>query len=468
MTSRRQLILVSNRGPVGFSRNEAGEVVERRGAGGLVTALRPIVAQHEVTWVASALSDEDRRVAANGTVEQPGQEGFGYRLRLVAHDAAAYDLYYNVVANPGLWFAQHGLDGMLPTRRDELPPAWEQGYVPVNAAFADAVVEELGREPEAAVFFHDYHLYAAPVLVRERCPDALLAHFVHIPWPSPEEWELLPAPIVRAVHEGLLANDVVGFHTERWRRAFLSSCEALGLDSSRTLVTAHPISVDPGEFDEVAASSAVLAREQELIARRPERLILRVDRTDPSKNVVRGFQAFRLLLDRRPDLVGRVGMLALLDPSRQGIAEYASYRDAIEREAAAVEAAHPGALVLRIADDFPESVAAYKQYDVLLVNAVRDGLNLVSKEGPLVNSRDGVVVLSENAGAFEELGSWVIGIDPFDVDGQADALERALELPAGERAEWAGALARHVRDHDLERWSAEQLEDLDRVSTMRA
>ena len=183
---------------------------------------------------------------------------------------------------------------------------------------------------------------------------------------------------------------------------------------------------------------------------------------------MRGFQAFRLLLDRRPDLVGRVGMLALLDPSRQGIAEYASYRDAIEQEAAAVEAAHPGALVLRIADDFPESVAAYKQYDVLLVNAVRDGLNLVSKEGPLVNSRDGVVVLSENAGAFEELGSWVIGIDPFDVEGQADALERALELPAGERAEWAGALARHVRDHDLERWSAEQLEDLDRVSTMRA
>ncbi len=340
--------------------------------------------------------------------------------------------------------------------------------MPVNAAFADAVVEELDREPEAAVFFHDYHLYAAPALVRERRPDALLAHFVHIPWPSPEEWELLPAPIVRAVHEGLLANDVVGFHTERWRRAFLSSCEALGLDSSRTLVTAHPISVDPGEFDEVAASSAVLAREQELTARRPERLILRVDRTDPSKNVVRGFQAFRLLLDRRPDLVGRAGMLALLDPSRQGIAEYASYRDAIEQEAAAVEAAYPGALVLRIADDFPESVAAYKQYDVLLVNAVRDGLNLVSKEGPLVNSRDGVVVLSENAGAFEELGSWVIGIDPFDVEGQADALERALELPAGERAEWAGALARHVRDHDLERWSAEQLEDLDRVSTMRA
>ena len=181
---------------------------------------------------------------------------------------------------------------------------------------------------------------------------------------------------------------------------------------------------------------------------------------------MRGFQAFRRLLDRRPDLVGRVGMLALLDPSRQAIPEYADYRAAIEREAAAVCEAYPNALTLRIADDFPDSVAAYKQYDVLLVNAVRDGMNLVAKEAPLVNARDGVVVLSENAGAYEELREWVIGVDPFDVEAQAAALERALELPGDERAAWAAAIARHVREHDLERWSAEQLEDLDRVSTM--
>jgi trehalose 6-phosphate synthase len=338
----------------------------------------------------------------------------------------------------------------------------------VNAAFAAAVVEELERTPDAAVFFHDYHLYTAPSLVRARCPDALLAHFLHVPWADREEWRLLPEPIVRAVHEGLLSNDVVGFHTERWRTTFLASCEALGLEVRGTLVTAHPISVDPAEFDEVAASRSVLERERKLVAERPERLIVRVDRTDPSKNVVRGFQAFRLLLDRRPDLVGHVGMLALLDPSRQAISEYADYRTAIEREAEAVERAYPGSLALRIADDFDESIAAYKQFDVLLVNSVRDGLNLVSKEAPLVNTRDGVVVLSENTGAFEELGPWVIAIDPFDVQAQADALERALELPLRERAARARAIARHVRDHDLERWSAAQLEDLDAASTMRA
>ncbi|HWH06566.1 MAG TPA: trehalose-6-phosphate synthase [Gaiellaceae bacterium] len=334
--------------------------------------------------------------------------------------------------------------------------------------FAQAVLDELERRPDAAVFFHDYHLYLAPRLVREARSDALLSHFVHIPWAEPEWWHVLPEVLVRELHEGLLANDVVGFHTERWRRRFLESCETLGLDASGALVTAHPISVDAAEFDALAGSEAVLERERELLANRPEHLVLRVDRTDPSKNVVRGLAAFGLLLDRRPDLRGRVAMLALLDPSRQAIPEYVAYREAIEREAAAVEARHPGALRLRIEDDFPGSVAAYKQYDVLLVNAVSDGLNLVSKEAPLVNSRDGVVVLSENAGAIEELREWVLPVDPYDVEGQVAALERALELGAEERRRRARAIAAHVRGHDLAAWAEAQLADLERASTMRA
>ncbi|MBA2461913.1 MAG: trehalose-6-phosphate synthase [Actinobacteria bacterium] len=467
MTKRRRLIVVSNRGPVGFSRDGGGKRIEKRGAGGLVTALRPLVADHDVTWIASALSEEDRDVAAQGAVEQAGVDGAPYRLRLVAHDAAAFELFYNVVANPVLWFVQHGLSGLQERRASELPQAWADGYLPVNRAFADAVVEELHRDPAAAVFFNDYHLYVAPRLVRDRCPGAVMAHFVHIPWPEADGWRVLPDSIVRTVHDGLLANDVLGFHTERWRRGFLSSCGAYGCEAAGTLVTAHPISVDVSEFDELARSPAVLAHERELTAWRPERLIVRVDRTDPAKNVVRGLQAFRLLLDRRPDLAGRVAMLALLDPSRQSIPEYADYRAAIELEAAEIEERHPGTLRLRIADDFPESIAAYKQFDVLLVNAVRDGLNLVAKEAPLVNTRDGVVVLSENTGAFEELREWVVRVDPYNVEGQADALERALELPAAERHRRAAAIADHVRRHDLDRWAAAVLEDLDRASTIR-
>jgi len=322
VSARRKLILVSNRGPLAFTRDANGARIGRRGAGGLVTALTPLVSHHDVTWIASALSDEDRAVAAEGAVEETARNGSSYRLRLIAHRPSAYDLYYNVVANPALWFIQHGLWGLKHNPGHDIGCAWEEGYVAVNQAFADAVLEELEREPAATVFFHDYHLYVAPALVRAQRPEATLAHFTHIPWVDAEAWSVLPAPIVTAVHTGLLANDVVGFHTGRWRSAFLSACSSLGLDPGGALVTAHPISIDPDEFTGLARGKSVLARERELVASRPETMILRVDRTDPSKNVVRGLEAFGLLLERRPDLRGRVGMLALLDPSRQEIPEY--------------------------------------------------------------------------------------------------------------------------------------------------
>src|SRR5918995_600679 len=311
MSERRSLIVVSNRGPISYDRAD-GQRVPRRGAGGLVTALAPLVSHHDVTWIASAISEEDREVAAVGTVEELAGDGSTYGLRLVAHEARAYDLYYNVIANPALWFVQHGLWDRKHDPEQDLSHAWDAGYAAVNRAFADAVVEEIERSPDAAVLFHDYHLYLAPALVRERCPEAALAHFTHIPWVGPDAWSVLPDQVVRSIHEGLLATDVTGFHTERWRQAFLRSCRALGLEPDEDRVTAHPISIDPGEFIGLAESDGVRLREQELVGRRPERLIVRVDRTDPSKNVPRGFEAFRLLLERRPDLRGRVGMLALL------------------------------------------------------------------------------------------------------------------------------------------------------------
>ena len=467
MSARRKLIVVSNRGPLAFTRDENGARVARRGAGGLVTALGPLVSHHDVTWIASALSDEDRVVAAEGAVEETAHDGARYRLRLVAHAPSTYNLYYNVVANPALWFVQHGLWDLKQDPDDDLGRAWEEGYVAVNQAFAAAVLEELALEPAATVFFHDYHLYVAPALVRAQRPDAVLAHFTHIPWVDGGAWSVLPAPIVTAVHTGLLANDVVGFHTERWRSAFLSACSSLGLDPGGALVTAHPISIDADEFRGLAQSDAVLDRERELVESGPETMILRVDRTDPSKNIVRGLEAFGLLLERRPDLRGRVGMLALLDPSRQTIPEYVDELHRIEAAAAALEESFPGSLDLRVGDDFPQSIAAYKQFDVLLVNAVMDGLNLVAKEAPLVNTRDGVVVLSVNAGAHEELGAWTVSIDPLDVEGQATALEDAISMSRDERRSRLEAIQEHVRSHDLVAWIEAQLADIDRASTMR-
>ncbi|HVD12427.1 MAG TPA: trehalose-6-phosphate synthase [Gaiellaceae bacterium] len=485
MAPRRKLIVVSNRGPVTFGRDGGGERIARRGGGGLVTALRSLVSHHDVTWIASAMSDEDRRVAAEAggaAVEERSRDGSRFRLRLVAHDETAYDWFYNVVANPMLWFLQHYLWELAytPSIDIALQNAWHGGYARVNEGFAEAVIEELEAEPEAAVFFHDYHLYLAPRLVREEAPDALLAHFVHIPWPQTDYWHVLPDTIRRAIHEGLLANDVIGFHTHQWRLNFLRAASDLaGAETDfeefsardggrRSLAVVHPISVDPGEFDDLASSPPVLEAERVLSERRPEKLILRVDRTDPSKNIVRGFRAFELYLEAHPEMHSRVSMLALLDPSRQDIPEYAEYLGAIQREARRVndrfqrEGWTPVELVVQ--DDFVGSVAAYKQFDALFVNAIFDGMNLVAKEAPLVNGRDGVLILSENAGAHAELGEWALTVNPFDVAGQAEAIHRALTLPAEERRERIEAIRDHVREHDVVAWIDAQLADLDRCA----
>jgi trehalose 6-phosphate synthase len=313
-------------------------------------------------------------------------------------------------------------------------------------------------------------------MVREARPETTLQQFVHIPWPQADYWHVLPLDARQEIHLGLLANDVVGFHTDRWRRSFLRSCEdfvgsspdyeqgTLEHDGRTVRVSANPISVDTHEFDELADSPAVLAAERRLGEDRPEKLVVRVDRTDPSKNVVRGFGAFELYLDEHPDMHRRVRMLALLDPSRQDIPEYAEYLGAIQREARRVNDRFATAgwlpIDLHIADDFAASVAAYKQYDVLLVNAVFDGLNLVAKEAPLVNTRDGVLVLSENAGAHDELGEFALSVNPFDLAGQADAIHRALEMSEGERRERIDAIRARVREHDLGAWLDAELHAL--------
>jgi trehalose 6-phosphate synthase len=480
-TTRRKLLVVSNRAPVTYLREPDGARTARRGGGGVVTALGGLLAHHDVTWVASAMSREDGAVAAerDGSFVEETADGAAYRLRLVPHEPQVYDRFYNVLANPTLWFLQHYLWGLgsAPDFGPRLHEAWSGGYVPVNEAFAAATLEELEREPEAAVLFHDYQLYLAPALVRAARPEVLTSHFVHIPWPEPDYWHALPKELRDAVHEGLLANDVVGFHTDRWRQAFLRSSEALlgaRVDGEtvehrgrRTRVVARPIGVDPAEFDRLADDATVLEREAALVAGRPEHLVVRVDRIDPSKNVVRGFQAFSLLLERHTELHGKVAMAALLAPSRQDIPEYAEYAVAVERSAHEVnerfgrDGWQP--VDLDVADDFARSIAGYKQFDVLLVNPVFDGLNLVAKEAFLLNQRDGVLVLSENAGVHEELGEWALTVNPLDVSGQADALYDALLLEPAERRRRADAIRAHVREHDIREWITRELSELDAV-----
>ena len=471
-----RIVVVSNRGPVTFSRNEeSGEREHSRGAGGLVTALNAVLRQSDgAVWIASAQSEEDVAVSK----ESAPYEVEDLRVTLVEHDPASYDLMYNHLANPLLWFVQHGLYDLpySPALGDDTKKAWEEGYLPVNRNFAEAVAETVADEESPTILLHDYQLYMAPLFVRERLgEEAFLSLFVHIPWPEPDLWRVLPHYVREGVLESLLQADVVAFHTHRYARNFAETAAAvLGAEADveggvihhngrEVWVRAYPISIDPSEFEELARSEAVL-REEEFVKDLPGKLLLRVDRTDLSKNVVRGFQAYSRMLERHPEMKGEVTFLAQLQPSRTDIPEYAAYMEAVGRTAEEVNERHGTdswrPIELFMEDNFPRSVAAYKNFDALLVNAVRDGMNLVAKESAVINEKDGVLVLSETAGAHEELGEHALTVNPYDVDEQADAIYQALTMPDEEREHRARSLRETVTGNTIDDWVQAQMRDI--------
>ena len=403
------------------------------------------------------------------------------RVTLVEHDAEAYDLMYSELANPLLWFVQHGLYDLpyAPVLGGDTERAWEEGYVIVNRNFAEAVSRTVEGEEAPIILLHDYHLYMTPLLLRERlgeaASDAFISLFVHIPWPAPDQWRVLPGYVREGILESLLSADVVAFHTRGYARSFLETAsQVLGVeydaekrsiyrDGREVWVRAYPISIDPAEFEELADSEDVLEQE-EFVKELPGKLLLRVDRMDLSKNVVRGFQAYGRMFERHPEMVGEVTFLAQLQPSRGEVPEYARYGEVVQKTAEEVNDQHGDAswkpIELSVQDNFPLSVAAYKNYDALLVNAVRDGMNLVAKEAAVVNERDGVLVLSENAGVHEELGEHALTVNPFDLDEQADAIHEALTMPEEERHRRAKALRETVLSNTIEGWVEAQMRDI--------
>jgi trehalose 6-phosphate synthase len=470
-----RIVIVSNRGPVTFSRSESGERTYSRGAGGLVTALNAVSRRSEnAVWIASAQSEADIEVSR----EPAPYEVEDLRVTLVEHEPEAYDLMYNHLANPLLWFVQHGLYDLpyAPTLGDDTRRAWEEGYVSVNRNFAEAVSRIVEDEEFPIVLLHDYQLYMTPLFVRERLgADAFISLFVHIPWPGPDYWGILPKYIREGVLTSLLSADVVAFHTRHYARDFAETAaqvlgarydaeEAIVYHGDREVwVKAYPISIDPAEFEELAHSEAVLQQE-EFVRGLPGKLLLRVDRMDLSKNVVRGFKAYGRMFERHPEMVGEVTFLAQLQPSRGDVPEYARYAEVVQETAEEINEKHGNAswrpIELSVQDNFPLSVAAYKNYDVLLVNAVRDGMNLVAKEATVVNERDGVLVLSENAGAHEELGEHALQVNPFDLDEQADTIHEALTMPDEERHRRAKALRDAVHSNTIEDWVEAQMKDI--------
>jgi trehalose 6-phosphate synthase len=474
---RRRLVLVSNRGPVTF---EADGSVSR-GGGGLVTALTGLASHREVIWVASAMTEHDAAAAAsNGQrpFEVRSPSGGTYLVRLVESDPDAYDRFYNIFANPMLWFIQHylwDLSNAPDIRRNEIE-AFEFGYNVVNEDLARVVVDEIAGVEEPVVMVHDYHLYTLPELVRRARPDAFLHHFIHIPWTQPDAWRVLPTRIRQDLYAGLLANDIIGFHTNAYRLNFMQCCQdlvAAEVDWKRSVVhwegrevwvRAYPLPIDHAATRAGSQSPRVGELEAELRRRRRDFMILRVDRADLSKNVLRGFSAFDLFLEQYPEFSERVTFVAQLMPSRTDVPEYAEYLERIEALVAVVNHRHGTPdwmpIQLKLRDDLEEALASYKHYDVLLVNAMFDGMNLVAKEGPLLNENAGVSILSENTGAHDELGEFALSVNPFDIQELADSIHAALTMERPERERRLAGLRAIVTARDPGDWIDEQLADI--------
>jgi trehalose 6-phosphate synthase len=469
------VVLASNRGPVSFVKDEAG--LRTKGAAGGASPALDAVARRlgdRAFWVAAAISDADREAVTSGAATRASAE-LGYGFKLLEFDPDVYRSYYNEVSNRMLWFANHCLWNEVGIGRDDLTPdAWDHGYEPVNRAFAAEVASHLTEG--SLVLFQDYHLATAPGHLRALHPEVAIAHFTHSSFCGPEGMEPLPEKVRTGVLEGLLGADLLGFHVGPWVEGFFASCELAGAsvdrgagavdhDGRRTWVRAYPIPIDAADL--VARASGPSSTDWAGRFRRwagDGVLIVRGDRAEPSKNIVRGFEAFGMLLDRRPDLEGRARFAACVYPSRQDLEEYRDYVARIRTAADDVNARHPNAIELYMSDDFDRTLGAYRVYDVLLVNPIMDGMNLVAKEGPVLNERDGALVLSRGAGSFAELGEYAIEVvDPLDVDATARALEIAIDMPTDERTRRAHALAGAARSSKPGDWIEAQIDDLSAI-----
>lgn len=475
---RPLIVIASNRGPFKFF-HKNGELHTQRGSGGLVTALGALAEQHDVLWVAAALDKGDR-----AWVEQNGDrptEVENVLLRMVRPSKTRYEQYYNVIANPLLWFIQHQLWDIPRTPSITLDTwkAWRNGYVAINKLFAEVIADSVrGANRPVLIFPQDYHLYLVPKFLRELLGDSVqIQPFIHIPWPGPDAWRILPEPIRLELLTSLLASDRVGFQTKRDAFNFVQCCrfyvpdahsrgsrDSIYYQDRKIEARAYPISVDVNKIEAlVEEPEARLLKSQMINAIGDHRLILRVDRIEPSKNILRGLEAYRALLENHPEHRGRVQMMALLVPSRMEVDEYQDYLRQIMAQAGMINAdlsdQYWEPVRILVGENYYRALAAMQLYDVLLVNPIADGMNLVAKEGVLVNQRDGVLVLSEHAGVFYELGEHALIVSPFDIHSTAEALHHALTMPVEERHERAEAMRQQVRANDVSQWFYHQVDD---------
>jgi trehalose 6-phosphate synthase len=500
---KQRVLVASNRGPISYQFAADGSLTGQRGGGGMIagvmSGLAAVAPETDVTWICAALSDADRMAARQPDTGTGDPDGVPVRMLDIPPEI--FDRAYNNVANSTLWFVHHLLFDTTNQPQFGLAfgPDWGS-YLAYNEAFADALAEEAGLASAAGterapggvrMLVQDYHLSLVPRMLRERLDGAArgarLAFFWHIPWAPPDYYRILPLEMSRALLDGILGADHAGFHAARWASAFLDCCAAiLGADVDRTgpastggaaiagtvgrvryrghvtEVAVHPMGVDADALRARAGGADVRAHIGTLgQAAGGRKLIVRVDRTELSKNIVRGLAAYRELLATRPQWRGRVMHLAFAYPSRSAVPEYRAYTEQVRRLAREITeefgTADWNPLILEVKDDYPRSLAACALADVLVVNPIRDGMNLVAQEGPVLSQRGCALVLSREAGAAATLATDALLINPFDITETADAMHQALAMPDAERQRRSAAIAATAAAFAPARWLGDQL-----------
>ncbi len=452
--SERPVVVVSNRGPLKFRYESDGTLLTEKAAGGLVSSLLPAVRGTNTIWMSAAPTSSDL-----GGTAVASDAADGFRLETVPIDADQYRLYYEVIANGTLWFLHHNLFDLarFPRIDSQWWEAWH-AYCDVNRRFAEAIADS--APDNAIVLVHDYHLTLIGNQLRRRRPDLRTVHFHHTPFTGRNTIHVLPTAVARTLLGGLAGHHACGFHSQRWADSFKLSCNDVLGHAPKTFVSAAAPDID--DIRKVASSPQCRAETTDIEKLKGDRkLVVRVDRIELSKNLLRGFQAFDDLLERYPRWRERVIFAAFTYPSREAMPEYAAYRDEVIDLVHRINQRWAKAgwqpIELRMRDDFTRSVAAYLEYDVLLVNPIRDGLNLVAKEGAILNERNGAILLSREAGSWTELGDGAIGINPYDISGTADALLHALEMSDAERTSRAAILREAALRRTPNDWLADQV-----------
>jgi trehalose 6-phosphate synthase len=464
--AHRPLVVIANRLPVG--KTDDGW---KASTGGLVTALRPVIDETGGAWIGW----DDDAASIPSRVDDLNCD-----LHAVDLSRAQVRGYYHGFSNRTIWPLFHDL-----VAQPVIDRSWWSAYSEVNSRFADVVTDVVkGMSTPPLLWVQDYHLMLLPEMLRRRCPDSPLGYFLHIPFPPPELVARLPWR--NQLLEGLLAADAVGFHTRLYRDNFVRSVQQLyaGVsslgdtlalpDGRHVRAVAHPISIDVGEFSDLAVADETEAELAELREQfEGRKVFLGVDRLDYTKGIRHRLESIQLLLERNPALRREVAFIQIAVPSRDDVKEYRELRTEVETEVGRINGrfTEPGHDVpvhyLYRGVSRAKLAAYYRLADVMCVTPLKDGMNLVAKEFVTCQAAtggDGALLLSEFAGALLEFGDDPIRCNPFDIEGMSYLMEAAIDLDPGDRRARLRRLAEAVRSWDVFRWVDSQLDEIERSS----